>query len=311
MFKALNSGLLFLLQALTLFAISGCVPAEFREHRTFVEQNIIGNASIGHSQLDFNDLTLHYHYRGEPVKAVVLWIHGTPGSWSEIGRLFVDADFLSEFKFVSIDRPGWGDSQFKNVAVDGNEKSTTQLRASALTLKEQSAYISKLIDSLKSAHPEVPLIVAGHSWGASLIPVLAADNRDQINGALLFAGGISPELTQPRWYHRWAKYWPVSKLIGSELRHSNKEMLALPISLADFSVRWSELDHLPIVVVQGGKDPLVDPKNADFAATKLKNHRSHHILKREDLGHLLHISETPLIIACIRAAVSGVLHQCS
>lgn len=272
------------------------MPNEFRVHAEFIQREVIDNSDITAAAIQTDKLSLSYHYAGVANKAIVVWIHGTPGGWSDIGRLLVDKEFLQDIKLVSIDRPGWGASQVLNSA---------EVYPS---FDQQSYYISPLLVQLKAQYPHVPLLLAGHSWGGSLVPLIAADNPDIVDGVLVLAGGLSAKLTQPRWYNKLARFWPIKAIIGDDLRQSNIEMYALSANLTELDSRWQELANMPMVVVQGGKDPLVNPANADYIENILQNLSAQalgeqtiwqKVLRKPDYGHLLQIKHTDLIAGCV------------
>jgi pimeloyl-ACP methyl ester carboxylesterase len=292
---SIGLGLLMLLLLPVLLA-SCTMPNAFKEHAEFIQREVIDNPEITGAAIQTDQLSLAYHYVGVANKATVVWIHGTPGGWSDIGRLLVDKAFLQDIKLVSIDRPGWGASQPLN---------SSDVYPS---FDQQSYFISPLLVQLKAQHPDVPLLLAGHSWGGSLVPLIAADNPEIVDGVLVLAGGLSAKLTKPRWYNKLARFWPISALIGEDLRQSNIEMYALSANLTELDSRWQELANMPMVVVQGGKDPLVNPANADYIENILQNLSAQalgqqtiwrKVLRKPDYGHLLQIKHTDLIAGCV------------
>ncbi len=301
-----------LLACLGLATLIGCSllneGSEFRQHREFVRDNLEDNAALRRGLLASDSVPLHYRVFGEPREAVIVWVHGTPGSWTDVGKLLFDESAAGRFQWVLIDRPGWGESlPDPAVEVQGSRYGGYP------AFDQQSRYISPLIQQLRDAHPQTPLLLVGHSWGASLLPTLLFDNAERVDGALLLAGGLSPDLTQPRWYNRWSRHWPVRALIGEQLRGSNVEMLALSGNLADIEQRWSQIASIPLVVIQGGRDPLVSPGNARFASDRLiaaAGGPNQRVLYMESAGHLLHMQQQALVLRCIDAVLSGQLDHC-
>ncbi len=279
-----------------LGAFSCAIPKEFRAHSEFVQREVLENDAIKADGFELDGTLLSYRYSGNAERAIVLWIHGTPGSWSDIGRLLVDRPFLQQVKLVSVDRPGWGASQNRDAdrVYPGFD--------------QQSRFLSPLILRLKQQYPNTPLIIAGHSWGGSLAPAVAAENPQQVDAVLILAGGLDPDLTRPRWYNRLAKIWPINALIGSGLRQSNIEMYALADNLAALQSDWPQLATMPMIVVQGGKDPLVSPRNADYAQSVIDGFAQANadgasplqkVVNKPEMGHLLHIKHTDLIKDCL------------
>lgn len=283
------------LAALTLVSVVGCMPDEIREHQAYINAEVETDATIAVANLAADDFNLHVRSAGEAKGAVVLWIHGTPGGWSDIGRLMRNVAFLERAKLVSIDRPGWGESQFDPPRV-------------VPTFAEHSALIKPLLKRLKLDHPGVPLVVVGHSWGAPLLPTLGLDHPDLIDGLIALSGPFDANLAQPRWYNRAASLPGINTLIGYELRASNDEMYALPDELSAESERWPEL-ATPLWIIHGAKDSLVTPAHIDYARAQFGEALEHVLLLPEE-GHLLQIKRTELIARCVLAMVADSPETC-
>ena len=278
------------------FLLAACAMSDssFEQHRVFVSEQVIDNPDISSGFVSDDKFQLYYRSNGTPLKAVALWVHGTPGGWSDIGRLLVDEAFLSKIHLVSIDRPGWGRSQFKG---------SVRL---APEFEEQGRLIEPLLARIKQEHPDVPLILVGHSWGGSLIPYLAAEYPHYVDGLIILSSGLSPELAKPRWYNRAGKVF--TRFVSEPLRAANAEIYALSPALAAMQERWTSL-NIPVIVVQGEADRLVDPANADFAEAVLDPKKSH-ILRLPNQGHFLHMQRTDLIGRCILAMANDSLADC-
>lgn len=242
------------------------------------------------------DFELYYRRVGEPKRAVVVWIHGTPGSWNDIGKLMVKEEFTDSTLFISIDRPGWGRSQY----VD-NPRLVTDFT-------EIAELIRPLLHELREEAPGVPLILAGHSWGGSVVPGIAKEFPDSVDGLAIFSAGLDPKLTKPRWYNRFAATYLGKNVLGETMLNANVEMYALSPEMEELLPHWQNIE-LPTVVVQGMKDPLVNPKNAEFAEQVL-NPENSHVLKIEKQDHFLHINGVDLIERCLLAVADNELQNC-
>jgi pimeloyl-ACP methyl ester carboxylesterase len=123
-------------------------------------------------------------------------------------------------------------------------------------LRAQADLLARLIPEGRRA------IVVGHSLGGPLVAWLAIDHPDKVCGAVSIAGSLAADLEQPRWYNQAARLWPVQWLIPQEMNWSNEEMMPLAGELRKLQAAWPRL-RTPMILVQGGKDPLVDPRTAD------------------------------------------------
>ncbi len=213
-----------------------------------------------------SDRTIHYVEVGHQNRNPVLFLHGTPGSWSAFGTYLSDPHLASSMNMVAVDRPGFGQSDHGNLLT---------------SLAEQAQVLKPLVDRLSR---DCGIIVVGHSLGAPLAVRMAMDYPEQIAALLLVAPSLDPELEKPRWYNNLADYKLMSWLLPTELDLANLEVMALPDELKQMVPLWNTLD-LPITLIQGEKDKLVHPDNADFAEKMVS--RGLRVVRLEDAGHFV------------------------
>lgn len=261
-----------------------------------------------HPDLNAGEVTsaqgsLYYRSIGTPKTAVALWIHGTPGGWADIRGLMVDTGFTEQVRLVSVDRPGWGRSTRSDSATG-----TTPADNRWGNFNDHSEAFTPLLEKLRTEYPDVPLIVAGHSWGGSFVPTLAANHPELVSGVLILASSIDPALGGPRWYNQFANTWLLQKLLGDALRNANSEIHALQQQLTLQEPRLSELT-MPLLFVQGADDKLVSTQNGDFAGRVFDPARSR-VVRLPDQGHLLQFERAPLIGRCIIGLATKRLQDC-
>ncbi|MGS2722274.1 alpha/beta fold hydrolase [Porticoccus sp. GXU_MW_L64] len=277
----------YLLLALTLLALATLVSAcstfkVFREHRQQFNQHIAGNSDIHFDRIESPQGTLHYASAGDSQLPALVLIHGTPGSWSDMSALMIEPQLRSRFQVISIDRPGWGQS----TASDGH---------SPLAFSYQASQIGLLLQQLREQNPAGPIIVVGHSLGASLAPRVAADFPQLVDGLLLLSGTYNPELGKPRTHHRVAKWRLVKPLIGEPLRKANREMLVLEKHLTEMNGRWEQL-NIPTTMIHGHKDFLVSKKNIPFIRKVQAHNPNLTVIELKKSGHFTHLQQQPLIV---------------
>ena len=77
-------------------------------------------------------------------------------------------------------------------------------------------------------------------------------------------------------------------------RVSNQEILPLEGQLEEMLPLWANIT-CPVTVLQGTKDNLVAPENADFAKKMITNSRRLEVDKLEGDDHFIMWSKVPLI----------------
>lgn len=253
-------------------SITACfAPKVIKEEKALFNELVADNDQVYQYIIKVGQDQLFYAASGDPKKPAIIIIHGTPGGWRQYARYLVDESLLKSFYVVVIDRPGWGQSFL------GGEKKIA-------SFGEQAKIISTLAQKLKSDSNNQPIILMGHSLGASIAPKVAMDYPQSVDGLLLFAGTLSPALSDPRWFNHLAKNSVVSYVIGDEMRKSNKEILALKNEMTSMAGEWNTI-KTKIIVVQGMKDKLVYPENIEFAETEL-NAEITDVIRLEEDGHL-------------------------
>lgn len=212
-----------------------------------------------------------------PGRTPIVFIHGSPGSWRAWAR-FLDAPGLGGFgPRVAIDRPGFGGSDAGELMLD--------LRAQAAVLA--------------AAIPDgAPAILVGHSLGGPLIAWMAIDHPEKVCGGVMIAGSVAPDLEAPRWYNQLADSWMARWFVRKEMLWSNREMLVLQQQLAVLDTHWPELRR-PFIAIQGEKDPLVDPRTADYLESRVPKQWMR-VTRVKDADHFLLWTQPALVIQAIR-----------
>ncbi|MFI5133532.1 MAG: alpha/beta fold hydrolase [Chitinophagales bacterium] len=201
-----------------------------------------------------NGFNMHYAKTGNDTSPTILFIHGSPGSWIAYEKYMKDKDLLAKFRMISIDRPGFGYSEF----------------GKARNLKEQSRLISPLLDIFKN---NKPLYIAGHSMGGPMTVRLVIDNPGVFSGMILLSAAVDPEEERPeKWRHLLLKP-PFSFFVPGAFLPSDKELWWLKKDLWQMQDEFNSIT-CPVWIVHGDKDVFVPVGNADFAKKRLVNAKS-------------------------------------
>ena len=114
-----------------------------------------------------------------------------------------------------------------------------------------------------------------------------------LTGLVIVAGSCDPALEKRTWYQRAGMSPLVRWMVPDELDRANVEMIPLKGELEAMAPRWAEI-RVPVTVIQGGKDNLVPPGNADFLERALV-HAAVTMVRPPDADHFL-VWERPQLI---------------
>jgi pimeloyl-ACP methyl ester carboxylesterase len=219
---------------------------------------------------------MHYVHTGDTAKPLVVFVHGSPGSLSAFIDFLADTVLLQQALLVTTDRPGFGYSNF-GVAEP--------------SLPKQGLLLKPILEKYKHNRP---IILVGHSLGGPLVARMAMDFPELIDGLVLVAASIDPQLEPNETWFRAPLATPFLRwLLPRSFRASNEEIYQLKPQLQAMLPLWENIT-CPVVVVQGGKDVLVPAANADFAKRMLINAPVEFILK-DDMNHFVPWSNPELI----------------
>lgn len=249
-----------------------------------VSQKEIDKKFLGYSmkpiqhQMEVQGVKMNYAEIGSDSLPVAFFVHGSPGSWGGFIDFMKDTVLLKKVKMVAVDRIGFGDSDFGY-----GEKS----------LILQAELLKPIVEKYKKSGKKIILI--GHSLGGPLIARMAMDYPALIDNLIIVAGSIAPDLEpNEKWFRIPMDFMPISILIPASFRASNHEILYLKPELEKMLPLWKNIRQ-PIIVIQGGKDMLVDPKNADFAEKMLVNAKSLEVVRINTMNHFVPWSHPQLI----------------
>jgi pimeloyl-ACP methyl ester carboxylesterase len=196
--------------------------------------------------------TLHYAVAGPERAPLVLFVHGSPGSWDAFAAYLMDPGLTSTARLVSVDRPGYGGSDRGRVEP---------------SLQAQAAQIAQVILAEGDGKPAV---VLGHSLGGPVAARMAMDFPQLVKGLVLVAPSIDPAMEETKWIQVPGNWFWVRWMLPSALDVCNQEILPLKGELEKMLPLWAGI-KMPVIDIQGLDDDLVPPENADFAERELVN----------------------------------------
>ena len=272
----LKFGIILAVLIVAIIAImSFAMPAsEKKVLQRLNDNNIFPTARL----LNYHDsLKISVTTVGDSTKPALLLIHGSPGDWSAWENIIINDSVRSAFYIIAVDRAGFG-------------KTTVPALAN---LHNHADVVWQVLEQLEIT-TEVTL--AGHSYGGAVVEQLLIDHPNAFNLAVLVAPTLSPELMQPRWYNKVARWKLVNFIISKDLKSSNIEMLGLPESLRLNEASVPSI-HIPIVYIQGKKDVLVPHETVDYF-NELKPDGVKYVII-EDMNHFTPWSDPYLITDAI------------
>ncbi len=225
--------------------------------------------------------TIHYVESGNTkASTVLLFIHGSPGSWNAFENYITDSTLNANYLMASVDRPGYGYSDFG-------------IKEESLNM--QSIVYAPMLKRYYDAGKKIVLI--GHSYGGPVIARMAMDFDDVISGLIFIAPSIDPALEDELWIQRPATWSVLRWMIPAAITVSNEEILALKAELIKIIPAWKNL-KLPVIFIQGEKDNLVPHQNIDFAQKQLIN-ADLEIMYYPELDHFIPFTHKEIVMDAI------------
>lgn len=231
----------------------------------------------------FNDLNIEYTVHKENIKGhhvryvetglkadsstLLLFIHGAPGTWDAFKEYLADFDLNNEFRMISIDRLGYGGSEFGKSQVD----------------LEKHADI--IIGILEKYHKTRSIIVS-HSYGSPISAVVASKVPSIVDG-LIMCAPVNDYNSEPvLWYSKLADLKVMRFLLPTFITVATDEKMNHIQSLKNISQHWDNV-KCPILVYHGTDDSLapytgnVEFMKANYAEDQLT------VVTEDEGGHLL------------------------
>jgi pimeloyl-ACP methyl ester carboxylesterase len=197
---------------------------------------------------------LHYAISGNADLPTLVFIHGSPGSWMNYMKFMYDSALLKKFRIVSIDRPGFGYSDF----------------GEAMHLKNQSALIMTVLKSIKTSKP---MYLCGHSMGGPVAVQLAATDSNLFERIIIVAGALDVSLEKKETWRRIMQNKPLYWFLPGAFAPSNTELLFLKDDLKLLQYEFQKVTS-HVLFIHGSKDAWVPIENISYGTKMMTNAKS-------------------------------------
>lgn len=219
------------------------------------------------SLIKIDDHTVHYIETGKKNAPTLIFVHGSPGSWDNFKDYLKDTLLLSKYRMISVDRPGFGYSDF----------------GKAENLNTQAHILEKFIAKVAT---KTSIYLIGHSMGGPVIVQMAANKPELYKGLIILAGAVDPHAETPENWRAIIKTKPIRYLIPGALRPSNDELWWLKEDLFILEKKLKNITS-KVILIHGTKDQLVPFSNVAFMKREFSNIQSLKVIAIENANHFI------------------------
>lgn len=235
---------------LWLVMAQGCM--KFRVNDTEAKRNFSkAGVALTTSTVEVDHRNLHFAKSGNDTLPTIIFVHGSPGSWDAFAKYMQDKDLLKTYRMISVDRPGFGYSDFGD----------------AQHLEYQSALMSPLFKQWQNGKP---MYLVGHSLGAPVIIQLNADSPGLFSGLVLLAGSVDPAAEKKERWRYLFNTGAMRYLVPGAMRPSNIELIYFKKDVYALQDKFAQV-KCKVFIVHGMKDGFVPVSNAVYAEKRLIN----------------------------------------
>lgn len=200
-------------------------------------------------------------------KPLILFVHGAPGSSQDNLGFLENEELLKVFSMISVDRPGYGYSNFGH---------------SMKSIEEQCRIIGKLLEDIDQ---ERSVTLVGHSFGGPVVAGMASMFPEKVDNILMLAPALDPREEKFIGLARFSKIPPIRWLTPIAWKVAADEKTSHVDELWKMEPNWPDV-RCKVVHMHGTKDSLVPYSNINITREKMTNARVE-IISLEGADHFL------------------------
>jgi len=227
----------------------------------------IANTKFIDNTFIIEDHSLHYIQTGDNDNPTLLFVHGSPGSWDAYRDYLIDSLLLTKYRIISIDRPGFGYSDF----------------GEAQNLKVQSRIINLFVKTIDN---QKPVVLIGHSFGGPVVVKMASDSPNYYQQTIILAGALDPDAEKPEKWRWLIMNKPLRYFIPGAMRTANDELWWLKRDLSDLRSGLKKVTG-NITIIHGTEDNLVPYSNVPFMEKEFYNAKSVNVITIKNGNHFI------------------------
>lgn len=198
--------------------------------------------------------------------AFVVFIHGAPGSSADFFTYFFEERLFGKAGVLSIDRPGYGFSDFGRPA----------------SIDDQADMIAEVLRPLKKNRR---MLLVCHSYGGPVGARIAMRYPELVDALILLAPAIDPEQEIIWWAARIGAAGWTGRLLPKALRMAAMEKMRHKEDLRAMAGDWHRV-KVHVCHVHGTRDRIVPFENLAFSESNINPRLLEAIALKGD-GHFL------------------------
>lgn len=220
-----------------------------------------------YKKIDFINRSLHYAtISNNDTLPLLVFVHGAPGAWYGYLNLMEDSLLQANFKMVSVDRLGYGKSNY------GTPELSVQMQA--LEIKRIIA---------EENHTQKKVFLVGRSYGAPIVGWYAIHYPQTVEKLLMISPVIDPDKEKFYWFSKLGRAQIVQAMLPKMLNVATSEKYSHADEMKKLLPQWKKLFSTTYVIT-GENDQLADTANYTFARKNLVNCNCT-FMKLKNTGH--------------------------